>query len=70
MWFWKWLKTFGAKQGIREMDKLEPIFAAKIREAQKKFGEIPPETFSKILVDEVQLKLCGYFGIEPKDVGL
>lgn len=70
MWLINWIKKFGARQGIREMDKLEPVFAAKIREAQKKLGEISPEEFSKLLVDEVQLKLCNYFGVDPKDVGL
>lgn len=63
-----WLKKFGARQGIREMDKLEPIFAAKIREAQKRLGEISPDEFAKLLVDEVQFKMCGYFGVEPAEI--
>jgi hypothetical protein len=50
------------------MDKLEPLFAAKITEAQTRLGEIAPNEFAKILVDEVQLKMCGYFGVPPEEL--
>lgn len=63
-----WIKQFGARQAIHEMDKLEPIFAAKIREAQQKLGAVSPDEFAKLLVDEVQLKLCGYFDVDPATV--
>ncbi len=69
-WIITWIKRIGAKQLIREMDALEPIIAVKLREAQEKFGSIPPEQFAKTLVDDVQLKLCLKLGVDPKDVGL
>lgn len=70
MFFINWLKQFGIKQLIREMDQLEPYFAAKIREAQKGLNTISPDEFSKVLVDDVQLKLCRKFDINPEDIGL
>ncbi len=63
-----WLKTYGAKKVIKEMDQLEPFLALKIREAQSKFGAIPPEEFSKVLVDEIQVKLCHIVGVDPLEV--
>lgn len=63
-----WLKKLALGTAINELDQLEPIFAAKIKEAQKRFGEIPPEQFSKTLVDEVQVKLCELVKLDPKEV--
>ena len=63
-----WLKKLALGTAINELDQLEPIFAAKIKEAQTKLAQIPPEEFSKVLVDEVQTKLCDLVGLDPKEV--
>lgn len=63
-----WLKKLALGTAIRELDQLEPIFALKIVEAQMKFGAIPADQFSKVLVDEAQTKLCQLVGLDPKDV--
>lgn len=65
-----WLKRYGIKQAILECDKLEPIFAKKILEAQKALGSLPPESFAKVLVDDVQVQLCKWAKIDPKELGL
>lgn len=65
-----WLKRYGMKQAIKEMDELEKPFAELIRKAQATSGQISPDTFAKELVDTIQLKLCLWAGIDPKDVGL
>lgn len=64
----KWIKRLALGSAIRELDQLEPIFAVKIKEAQAKFGAIPADQFSKILVDEVQAKLCELVGLDPAEV--
>lgn len=63
-----WLKRLALGSAIRELDQLEPVFAAKIREAQAKIGAIPPDQFAKILVDEAQAKLCTLVGLDPSEV--
>jgi len=63
-----WLKKIGLKMAIRELDGLEPVIASKLKEAQKKLGEIPPEQFAVTLVDEIQTWLCVKFGIDPREV--
>ena len=63
-----WLKTYGAKKLIKEMDQLEPLLASKLREAQEKFGKIPPDEFAKVLVDEIQIKMCNVVGVDPVEV--
>lgn len=68
MWLMNWIKTYGAKKLILEMDALEPLLAAKLKEAQQRFGAIPPENFSKILVDEIQVKMCEIIGVDPNEV--
>lgn len=65
-----WLKRFGAKELIKQLDFLEPYFAKKIREAQSRLSSISPDEFSKMLVDDIQLQLCKKFNIDPKDLGL
>lgn len=65
-----WLKKFGLKYAIREMDVLEPMIAEKLKEAQSKLGSIPPDQFAKTLVDDIQIKLCKQFEIDPKSLGL
>lgn len=65
-----WLKSLALGSAIRNFDDFEPILAGKIREAQKKLGEIPPEEFAKNLVDEIQLFLCKKLGVDPKKVGI
>lgn len=50
------------------MDKLEPIFAAEIREAQRKFGSIDPDKISKSLVDKAQIACCGFARLDPSEV--
>lgn len=69
-WIINWLKSYGAKKLIGELDLLEPMIASKLKEAQEKFGKIPPEEFAKILVDEIQYKLCDVCGVKPEDAGL
>ena len=68
----KWIKVLmGGKAGlIRLLDDLEPILAAKIKDGQKKAGEIPPEAFAKELVDSIQRFLCKKLDVDPKKVGL
>ena len=63
-----WLKRLALGSAINELDQLEPIFAAKIREAQQKLNSIPPDQFAKELVDEVQTKLCELVKLNPADV--
>lgn len=65
-----WIKKYGAKMLIQELDLLEPIIANKMREGQQKVGSVSPETLSKQLVDEIQLKLCKMFEIDPTEIGL
>lgn len=68
----KWLKVlFGGKAGvIKLLDEFEAPLAAKIKEGQRRAAEIPPDQFAKELVDEVQLKLCRMWGVDPSKVGL
>lgn len=65
-----WVKKYGAKLLIQELDLLEPIIANKMREGQQKVGSVSPETLSKQLIDEIQKKLCKMFEIDPAEVGL
>lgn len=65
-----WFKRIGAKMLIKELDQLTPIIAAKMKEAQTKFGQIPSEEFSKELVTEMQIKLCDICGVKPSDIGI
>ena len=67
-WLLSWLKAYGAKKLIRELDMLNPIIEAKLTEAQQKFGKIPPKEFAVTLVDEIQTKLCEWAGVDPKEV--
>lgn len=63
-----WLKKLALGNLIRSMDDLEPLFAAKIKEAQAKANSIPPEQFAKEVVDMVQTKACEYAGLDPTEV--
>lgn len=67
---WTWIKKFGLKEGIKELDLLKPFVAGKLSDAQNKFGSIPPEQFADVLVTEIQMALCGRLGVAPEDVGL
>lgn len=69
-WLLNWIKVYGAKKLILEMDSLEPLLALKLREAQEKFGKIPPEEFAKTLVDEIQVRMCQVVNVDPKEIGL
>lgn len=69
-WLFNWIKKAGAKSLIKELDYLEPIIATKLLEAQKKFGEIPPQQFAKELIDEIQRRLCSSFGVDPTEIGM
>ena len=61
----------GGKKGlIRGLDELEIPFAELIKKAQATSGQISPEGFSKELVDTIQLKLCTWLDVNPKDIGL
>lgn len=62
-----WIKLFFIKQGIKQLDQLEIPIALKIKEAQKKFGEIPAEEFSKMIVDDFQNKLYDWAGVPIED---
>lgn len=62
-----WLKLFFIKQGIKQLDQLEAPMALKIREAQKRFGEIPAEAFAKEVVDDFQNKLYDWCGVSVED---
>lgn len=70
MFILKWLRDYGYKRLIRQMDELEPVFAEKIKKAQATLGSIPPEEFAKQVVDDIQLTLCRKLNIDPKEVGL
>lgn len=63
-----WLKMLTVGRSIKQMDKLEPIFAAEIREAQRKFGSIDPDKISKSLVDKAQIACCGFARLDPSEV--
>lgn len=63
----KWLKIFLIKKGISKLDELELPIALKIKEAQAKFGEIPPEQFSRELVDAFQAKMYEWCGVSKED---
>lgn len=62
-----WLKVYLIKQGIKQLDQLEMPIALKIKEAQRKFGEIPPESFAKEVVDDFQNKLYDWCGVPVED---
>lgn len=62
-----WIKLFFIKRAIQSLDQLEIPIALKIKEAQKKFGEIPSEEFSKMIVDDFQAKLYDWAGVAPED---
>lgn len=62
-----WIKLFLIKKGIAQLDELELPIALKIKEAQAKFGEIPPEAFAKEVVDAFQNKLFDWCGVPPED---
>ena len=68
MWLFNWIKAIGLSRAIKEMDNLEPLFATKIKEAQEKLNQVPPDQFAKTLVDEVQYKLCLAGKIDPLSV--
>lgn len=70
MFILKWLRAYGYKKLIQQMDELEQPFAEKIKEAQSKLGEIPPEEFAKQVVDDIQRLLCRKLNIDPKEIGL
>jgi hypothetical protein len=70
MFIINWLKKLGAKKLIKSLDELEPYLAEKIREAQQKLNNVPPNEFAKGLVDDIQRQLCAKFGVDPKDIGL
>lgn len=61
-----WLKGLLIRQAIEKLDELELPIALKIKEAQAKFGEIPPEAFAKEIVDAFQAKLYAWCKVEPK----
>lgn len=65
-----WIKKLALGTAIRELDQLEPIFTAKIIEAQKTLGAIPADQFSKVLVDDIQRFICNKTGIDPKSIGV
>lgn len=68
MWLMNWIKAYGAKKLIVEMDVLEPLLADRLKEAQEKFGAIPPKEFSKQLVDEIQIHMCQWIGVDPDEI--
>lgn len=68
MFIINWLKRIGKIRLIKEMDVLEPLLAAKIKQAQSGLNNIPPEAFAKTLVDDIQKTLCRKFGVDPKDI--
>lgn len=63
-----WLKTLALGTAIRQLDQLEPIFAAKIKESQGRLGALDAAAVSKKLVDEVQKKLCQLLKLDPEKV--
>lgn len=65
-----WLKQMGYKKLIASLDELEKPLALKLKEAQKKFGDIPPNEFAKQVVDDFQRLLCEKTGVDPKELGL
>ena len=63
----QWLKKWAIIQAVKQLDQLETPIALKIKEAQKKFGEIPAEAFSKEIVDDFQNKLYDWCGVAVED---
>lgn len=61
------IRLYFIKKSIQSLDQLEIPIALKIKEAQTKFGEIPPEAFSKELVDSIQDCLYEWAGVPKED---